>query len=190
MIDVSKLSNLITSEYSNCDKFKAFLEVLLNMIKNNSILNHRMSVMMNLETATGEVLDMIGSIVGFPRRLNFQPINGSAILDDDRYRFLLKARIIKNTWDGTISGFYDYWETFFPNNPVSIIDRQNMTAQIVVFGVFDSFYKELIQNNYIIPKPAGVRYEYAFVEDVTFAFDRNTDLLKGWDLGQWYNWEE
>ena len=190
MIDIQALSNLITSEYSNCPKFKGLLQILLGLVKNVATLNHNMSTLLDLNKASGVILDMIGSIVGVSRQVDFQPTNASSIMDDDHYKVLIKAKIIKNQWDGTIEGLYDMWSILFPDNPVFIIDGQNMTAQVAIFGLSDTLYQELITHEYIIPRSSGVKYFYGFVDDITFAFDLDTNLLKGWDLGKWLNLEE
>lgn len=190
MIDTNNLINLITSEYKDCSKFNSLLQVLLGLVKNLSTLHHQMSTIMNIEIASGKTLDMIGDIVGVPRQVNFQPSTSSAILDDNHYRMVIKAKIIKNQWDGTLGGLYGLWGRLFPENPIFIIDGQNMTAQVAIFGFSDTLYQELVTHEYIIPRPSGVKYFYGFIDDVTFSFDLNTDLLKGWDLGKWLNLEE
>lgn len=190
MINVSNLLNLITSEYTECVKFKSLLQMVLQLVQNVANLNHEMSTFLNLDTAEGKTLDMIGSIVGIPRQVDFQPSEDSSILTDEYYRVIIKAKIIKNQWDGTIEGLYNLWGKLFPDNPIFIIDGQNMTAQVAIFGFSNTLYQELITHEYIIPRPSGVKYFYGFVEDVTFAFDLNTEYLKGWDLGKWLNLEE
>ena len=191
MTDIISLNKLITSEYGESVKFNQVLNTLLTLVQNVSNVNHQMSILMNIETATGKTLDLIGGILGQPRQVNFQPSTASSILNDDYYRMILKAKIVKNQWDGTKEQFYNLSRTLFPDNPIIIFDNQNMTANILIFGLEDTLSHELITHGYIIPKPAGVKYIYGFLDDtVYFGFDLNTDLIKGWDLGNWVNWEE
>lgn len=191
MIDVDNLTKLITSEYVNSPKFTRMVSLMVGLVKNVADLHHAISIMMNLDTASGKTLDLIGDILGLPRQVNFQPSVSSAILNDDYYRIILKAKVIKNQWDGTKEHFYEIWRVLFPNNPIFMVDNQNMTANILVLGLEDTLSHELITHGYIVPKPAGVKYLYGFLSDPPyFAFNTDNDLMKGWDLGNWVNWEE
>ena len=191
MYNIEEYLNLITSEHRDKPKFQAFVRLLLTPIINLQILNHEMMSILNLNTSKGDQLDKIGDILGLPRQVNFQPTGGiSSILNDDYYRLILKAKVAKNQWDGTKQGLYDLWKNLFPENPVLIVDRQNMTATVVVVGLTDSLSRELILNGYIVPKPVGVRYEYGFTDRPIYAQDLDTNWLKGFDEGYWLNFSE
>lgn len=186
MIDIQKLKDLVTSEYSEKPNFMSLLSLLLTPVQNVADLNHNMSIMMDVNTATGKTLDLIGQIVGVSRQLNFQPSGGiSSLLDDDYYRIVIKAKIAKNQWDGTKEGLYTIWENLFPSNPVLIVDGQNMTCSVVVVGLNDSLSRELILADYIVPRPAGVKYNFGFTDNPIYSQDLDTDYLKGFDLGYW-----
>lgn len=187
-VSLSDYQSLITSEHQNKPKFMAMLRAFVEPIINVSRVNHNMSTLMNLDTASGSILDLIGRMIGVSRQLDFTPASGdSPVLNDDYYRLILKAKIAKNQWKGTKKDFYTIWRILFPDNPIFFIDNQNMTAQVIIVGLEDELSQELITHGYIVPKPAGVRYIYGFLSDTTFAFDLNTDLMKGWDLGSWLN---
>lgn len=191
MYEVETYINMVTSEHRERPKYQAFLRLLLTPIINLQILNHEMMSMLNLNTARGDQLDKIGNILGLPRQVNFQPTGGiSSILDDDYYRLILKAKVAKNQWDGTKQGLYDMWKNLFPENPVLIVDRQNMTATVAVIGLTDQLSRDLITHGYIIPKPVGVLYEYGFTTRPIYSQDLNTEWLKGFDEGYWLDFEE
>lgn len=185
MISIDSLKNLVTSEHSDKLNYMNFISAMLSPLKNVSNLNHSMSTYLNIETVEGKGLDLIGEILGVSRQLRFQPSENSAILDDDYYRIILKAKIAKNQWRGTKQGLYTLWENLFPKNPVLIVDNQNMTCQVVVIGLNDQLSRELIINDYIVPRPAGVRYDYGFTEQPIYAQDMDTQYLKGLDEGYW-----
>ncbi len=68
----------------------------------------------DLDTATGNQLDIIGIILGRSRQLYFQPPdNFSAILDDNAYRTLLRAKIVWNQWKGSIPELYTLWDIVY-----------------------------------------------------------------------------
>ena len=191
MYDIETYVNMITSEHRDKPKFQALVRLLLTPIVNLQILNHEMMTMLNLDTSHGDQLDKIGAILGLPRQVNFQPTDGSSsILNDDYYRLILKAKVAKNQWDGTKKGLYDLWKVLFPENPILIVDRQNMTATVAVVGLVDQLSRDLIVHGYIVPKPVGVLYEYGFTTDPIYSQDLDTDWLKGFDEGYWLDFEE
>lgn len=191
MINVEDLVKLATSEYVDRPKYISTIQSLLLPLENLMKLNHNMSTMLNLNTAKGVSLDLIGQILGVSRQVNFQPTdpNDSPILNDDYYRLVLRAKIAKNQWDGTKENLFSIWDVLFPENPILLVDHQNMTVTVAIVGMTDQLSKDLIANGYIIPKPAGVKYDYGFtlVENPIYAQDSNTDYLKGFDEGYWLN---
>lgn len=191
MYDVNTYLGLITSEHRDKIKYQAFVRLILTPIVNLQKLNHEMASLINLDTATGKQLDLIGEILALPRQVNFQPTDGSSsILDDDYYRLILKAQVAKNQWDGTKEGLQNLWVSLFPENPLLLVDRQNMTATVAVIGLVDQLSRDLIVNGYIVPKPVGVLYDYGFTTQPIYSQDLNTEWLKGFDEGYWLDFEE
>lgn len=179
---------LLTSQYSDKNKILRFLSLWLTPIQNIKECANSMYEAFDLNKAVGKQLDMIGEILVLPRTVNFQPSGGiSPVLDDDHYRLILKAKVAKNQWKGTIKGLQDIWEVLFPNNPVLIVDGQNMTCSVVVIGLNSSLERELITHDYIVPRPEGVKYIFGYTTDPLYAQDMNTDWLKGFDEGYWLN---
>ena len=82
------------------------------------------------------------------------------------------------------------WKNLFPENPVLIVDRQNMTVTVAVVGLVDQLSRDLISHGYIVPKPVGVRYEYGFTTNPIYSQDLDTDWLKGFDEGYWLDFSE
>lgn len=163
----------------------------------------------------GDQLDIIGEWVGISRRVNvpipgvyfewdsatyengwdygtWQPTGGDTEvteLPDDAYLTLIKAKIASNNWDGTINGAYEIWDSLFSTIEIFIFDKQDMSFDIGIFGgVIDSLTLALITGGYIQLRPEGVKINNYFVSidsDPVFAWDLDTDLLKGWDEGKW-----
>jgi hypothetical protein len=121
--------------------------------------------------------------------LDFQPSGGaSPTLDDDTYRFVLKAKIAQNQWDGTIPQLYEIWNNVFPLVPIRIKDNQDMSFDVLfVSPSFTNLEKELITNGYIIPKPQSVLVSYSFNGTFSFrtaplgagSYVAETDILAG-----------
>ena len=167
---------LLTSEYKTRPKLTAWLLWLLSegLTYRNTIQEFLDAF--QLDTAVGAQLDVIGRIIGVNRLLSFYPIGGeSPVMDDDTYRLVIKAAIVRNYWKGTLDELYEAWEVLFPEVTIQIQDNQDMTFNVVIVGAFTSLMRELIVNGYIVPKPEGVRINIMTITDTTglplFAYD-------------------
>ena len=108
------------------------------------------------------------------------------LLDDEVFRLMIKARIIQNTWKGTIGELYDLWDAFMgANKKLSIEDLQDMSYNIVLQGDYTQLEEELIIHAYVIPKPEGVRINVlTFVSTdglPLFSYDYNTMRYSGYE---------
>jgi hypothetical protein len=178
--------NLTTSEYRDKANHIAWLTALLRYLDDFSQVLEQFDSAFDLDYAQGVQLDTLGVIIGQSRVMNFQPSNGvSPILDDDTYRLLLKARIGYNQWDGTADGLQPVWQNLFPGGNIVVIDNQNMSATILMTGSFSSIIQDLIAHGLIVPRPAGVLYNYDFGVLPVFGFDRNDQFIAGFDTGHW-----
>lgn len=169
----------------------------------------------DLNQAVGVQLDKIGELLQLSRRLKFQPGGGlNANLSDDRYRLALKAKILLNIWKGTKQEIYDFWRQYLPQYPILIGDGQDMSMTVLIIGMpndtedaiffgydtntatikgydqsywegFDGVLRGMVKNHYFLPKPAGVKVNYAFTDTAAFAYDFESDYLKGYDAGSW-----
>jgi hypothetical protein len=138
----------------------------------------------DIDNASGNQLDVIGELLGVSRTVPFQPSGGiSPVLDDDTYRTLLYATQAKNNWDGKTASLYPIWKFIFPNASLSIIDHQNMTADIVFSGNLSSIEQELILNGLIVPRPETVLYNPSATSSIIFGFDLNNATISGFDIG-------
>lgn len=181
MADIERYLKLITSEHSVKPNFMAFLTSALEKVD----IAVDFDSAFDIDSAVGIQLDILGIIIGLNRRLSFQPSDGSSsILSDYNYRSLLKAKIIMNQWNGELGTLADALESWNPSLNFVIKDNQNMTVDVLVLGTSD-LQKELILNGYVVPKPAGVTFNYSISETTVFAYDSNTLTLAGYDTGSW-----
>jgi hypothetical protein len=178
--------NLLTSQYGEAEPFQRWLQAVLNIA--NDISNCLLSIgpAFDLNYAVGVQLDTLGTIVGVSRTVPFQPTGGvSPILDDTTYRLLIKATIANNQWDGKVGSLYPIWNNLFPGGHITIIDNQNMTADIILTGSFTSIIQDLITNDMIVPRPETVAYTYIVGDLPLFGFDLNNGFIAGFDTGKW-----
>ena len=165
MIDITTYLNRITSQHKTKPNYMALLEARLEPFIDLARCLESFDAAFDLETAVGIQLDINGQFIGLSRLLTFQPDGGiSPLLRDDMYRILLKAKISKNNWDGTATGMYKLWETLFPEYTILIRDNQDMTMTVYTDMSTPFLLAQLIQHEYIIPKPMGVRFNYIFLE--------------------------
>lgn len=108
----------------------------------------------------------------------------SAILGDDDYRVLLKAKILQNQWDGQADSLWDPWQLLFPGGQIFVTDNQNMTCTIFLVGLFSTVVQQMITNGLIVPKPEAVQYTYTFATTPIFGFGNvNPTLVAGFGTG-------
>lgn len=179
--------NLITSEHIVRPKFMSVLETYLTPLAHTLDVFDQWDELFDLDTAQGSQLDIIGEIVGANRILPFQPSDGtSSVMNDDDYRFYIKAKILQNHWDGTRLGLEEIWISSFPDAPLQIEDHADMSVTITAtfLGVSD-LQLEMVENGLIFPRPAGVLYNYTIIKLPAFAYDQDTEVYKGYDEGTW-----
>lgn len=161
---IDKYLNNITSQHRDKPKFIGWLSSNLTIIDGIYNALKTMDEKFDIDNAIGNQLDVLGTIIGRERTLDFQPLNGyDPVLDDETYRVLLKAKIAMNNWDGTIPQMYTIWNDIFGlDNDLSLQlqDNQDMSFNAYVTGYVDQIQQDLIQHGYIIPKPEGVRVNY------------------------------
>jgi len=173
-----------TSQYQGATNFKQWLTVTLNVLDDLIQSLASFPSGFDLDSATGPRLDTLGAIIGQSRTVTFQPSNGvSPVLDDATYRLLLKARIAQNQWDGRMDSLQSIWQTLFPGGRLTIQDSQNMTATVIVSGVLTSIVEDLIVQGLIVPRPAGVLFNFSFGQLPLLGTDQQNSYIAGLDLG-------
>lgn len=207
--------DLITSAFKGKPKFTGVVTAgVAGPVRIQDLLNS-MIPLFDLDIARGQQLDVIGIWVGVSRNVavpiegvyfswegsdytvgwdfgTWQPSNqpvSVTSLPDDAYRTLIRAKIAANHWDGTTNGAYAIWDAIFPDITILIQDNQNMTYDLaVVGGIIDSLTLALITGGYIPLKPEAIRVAAYYVSIDTnpaFAWDVESELLKGWGEGSW-----
>lgn len=176
-----------------------------------------MNSLYDVDVAVGAQLDVVGQWVGVNRRLQ-QPITGVYFafdtaglgwdqgvwkgpndpttglvsLPDDHYRLVIYARILNNSWNGSLSQAYQIAEVLFTplGYQVFFQDPGDLTMQMGIVGVTipDALTLALFTQGDLNLRPAGVLItDYFYQQSLgpLFAFDLNTSTFAGFDVGSW-----
>lgn len=172
---------------------------------------------LNIDTATGYALDLVGRHVGVSRvlptaiakeyfgwleddrSLSFgigefyrygDSLSSSVVLNDSDYRFFIRARITKNYQTGTIENIVKSIQ-FVVGNHSNVIDIQNMTMNIIVNSdKLNSLTLYAISKMDILVRPVGVMYEYTvLVNNKPFGFAHDNGSY-GFSIGKFVRLQE
>lgn len=139
----------------------------------------------DIDSAEGEVLNVIGRIVVAPRSflgavdMNpgfFDLTDGSEFgdedamfsalsidqdgkLSDELYRLVIKAKIVKNNGDATIENILDGMNFLLPDAEVlRVTDGEDMSFSIEFYGEISDLERFALLNAGLIPKPQAVQF--------------------------------
>lgn len=85
----------------------------------------------------------------------------SATLADPEYRLLLRAKILQNDWDGSVAEFEAAVADVIAM-PTTIIDPGTNVVLILPSGAVDPVLSQLLTSYDLLPRAAGVRYQFVF----------------------------
>jgi hypothetical protein len=164
--DPSYYTSRITSQHIDKPKFFATVLTVVQGLVDEQTTLLSLPGLYDLDNAVGVQLDAVGLWV-FGRagsRYVDVPFGSGNLtaLDDAHYRTLLRARIISNEWDGTVSDAYRAWSVLFQGTglQVAIQDYQNMTMGIGLLGPSDAETQALFLAGLLELKPSGVAVTY------------------------------
>lgn len=164
---------------------------------------------LNIDKARGYALDLVGYHVGVNRSLaSFIPrkffgfaktgqlgfnegkfyrygesTGESTRLGDEDFRFMIKAKILKNYQFGTIEDITNSISFLFGRD-ARIIDNYDMTmTAIIPSTVMTPFKKYAIENLDILVRPVGVMYKYVIIEPAKYFGFYEDRYASGFDEG-------
>lgn len=124
--------------------------------------------------------DKFLSVVAYPFKNKFEIPYTTGELNDNDYRWFIKAKIVKNyvkakmiDVDDRLS-LQDAIDNLFENKAY-VVDNQDMTMTIYINNNFNFDMIQYIKQLDLIPRPQGVEYEtvISYVEGSTFGFGVN-----------------
>tara|TARA_B100001057_G_scaffold71365_2_gene65575 strand:- start:7468 stop:8211 length:744 start_codon:yes stop_codon:yes gene_type:complete len=102
-------------------------------------------------------------------RSSAKSIKDDSGLSDEYYRHLLRAKVSKNNSEATYDGIISAVKFIAPGaDIVEIIDSEDMTFGIRIYGKISGVERNILNQKGIIPEPQGVKYNgYAEIFDLT-----------------------
>lgn len=159
--------SLVPSQNRKQPKYMSFFRAVIGQPVDGMTLLEAFDRAFSLEDAVGVQLDAVGALVQADRVLPFSPAASSRVLSDEDYRLLIRARIAQNVWNGTVESITSMFSVIFPEFGISLEDRQNMTINVVLRGMFTELQIEMINAGLLITRPAGVKMTYEIPETIT-----------------------
>jgi len=214
-VTVDQYTGLIPSENQGQPNFTATIALICQAFVDNQNVINSLPALFDVNTAVGVQLDAVGLWVGVSRYVAIPsgvfftwgvlglawsqavwhepgtPTDSVAVLGDSDYRVLIKARIIANSWNGTIAGAYPALNELFngsatPNTVITLVDNLNMTMTITISGQSPGpILTAIIENGELGLKPVGVAI---IVDDQTTSLVDDGGVLvllneTGWQIG-------
>lgn len=179
------VSSRIYAQYRNKSKAVRWYEIVKTLATGIASAADYMRVSYDINSATGEQLDILGRIVVVPRdylgyvALNpglfsepdgaeFGDVNAmfSALsidqdsqMSDDFYRLVIKSKIIKNNSGATIEDVLRNINFLLPNAKVlRVVDNEDMSFSVEFYGNITELERWALLNANLIPKPQGVKF--------------------------------
>lgn len=164
---------------------------------------------LNIDKATGYALDLVGYHVGASRSLSSfiprkffgfantgqlgfnegkfyrygAPTGESTRLGDEDFRFMIKAKILKNYQIGAIEDITNSISFLF-GREARVIDNHDMTMTAIIPSVtMTPFKKYAIENLDILVRPVGVMYKYVIIEPEKYFGFYEDRYASGFDEG-------
>lgn len=188
--------NLIIYQYQDKTKFIAEVNTLLNKLEEVKNQSENLLNAFDVDIAIGNQLDIIGRIVGMPRRINeaipkvyfgfndenpnavgfgqaaFYEIGNSAYqsldLNDSDYRFFIKLKIESNFMKNNIHEINKVVTKIFGGDSY-IIDNKDMTFDFYAYENVESRLVKYAKILDLLPRPQVIEYNklYKYYEDTT-----------------------
>lgn len=172
MADTGQYLKRFTHYYRDNDKRLAMTRLLLQPFIDLQNVMDEYCKKLDVKTADGIYLDLIGKILGYSRNLTFNPTSTTrTILNDHEYRKLLQARQYIGRWDGTTKGFEELWsKSDISYTQVYGIDNNDMTVTYGVMGTTNPLESEVMTRPGYFPHTAGVKMTVHLIPMTVFGF--------------------
>lgn len=188
-MSLTNYPSLITSEHADKPNFVAIVTLLCSGSVDTQAAVQAMPGLYDVDAAVGDQLDACGVWVALPRTVAV-PTLGTVTLSDTDYRILIRARILRNHWDGGMSSLQGILAVIFPGSiTMFAVDNQDMSMDIYIAGGTPTATQlALLKGGLLVPKPEGVLINFILATTALFGLDFETSLIAGPDVGSFINY--
>lgn len=123
-MDIEDVQEYIQSQYSNSPTMKQILLSLADNINPDADIDVFYQNIMNIDSANGVGLDIWGTIVGAPRKLQLEEDSKEIILNDDMYRNYIKFKMLANISPATLETLNKISYILYNNTSLSVANVQ------------------------------------------------------------------
>lgn len=123
-MDIEDVQEYIQSQYSNSPTIKQILLSLADNINPDADIDVFYQNIMNIDSANGVGLDIWGTIVGAPRKLQLEEDSKEIILNDDMYRNYIKFKMLANISPATLETLNKISYILYNNTSLSVANVQ------------------------------------------------------------------
>lgn len=123
-MDIEDVQEYIQSQYSNSPTIKQILLSLADNINPDADIDVFYQNIMNIDSANGVGLDIWGTIVGAPRKLQLEEDSKEIILNDDMYRNYIKFKMLANISSATLETLNKISYILYNNTSLSVANVQ------------------------------------------------------------------
>lgn len=123
-MDIEDVQEYIQSQYSNSPTMKQILLNLAYNINPDADIDVFYQNIMNIDSANGVGLDIWGTIVGAPRKLQLEEDSKEIILSDDMYKNYIKFKMLANISPATLETLNKISYILYNNTSLSVANIQ------------------------------------------------------------------
>lgn len=193
----------IYAQYRDKPKFVKWLEITRNQGKPIDDVFEKIALSWDIDSAEGELLNIIGIIVGVDRNFinkveldyvqfgqddaefgdsesffSSDSVASDGQMSDGLFRLLIKSKILKNNRSATIEDIIEQMQILIPVDFVKINNQENMTFSIEFSGALSPLQRYALFNENIIQIPQGVLFN-GFTELFDYVEFGDSDRMFG-----------
>lgn len=182
-MSLSLVPDRIYAEYRDKPKFVEWMEITRNLGRPLDRVFEKISLSYDIDNASGELLNIIGRIVGIDRNFinkieldqvqfgeedsefgasdcffSSDSVANDSLMSDGLFRLIIKAKILKNNRDATIEDIIEQMVLLVGVDFLKINNPENMTFSIEFAGNITPLQRYALFNENIIQIPQGVLF--------------------------------
>ena len=171
------LTDNILWQYDNAPNIKSLIESKQNWYNTNNeqFYNNLIDNFLNINNANDWGLSLWGMVLQVPRTYN---LDGEEItLDKERYRTLIKAKLLLIKMNGTVPEILAYLNFLFKaSGRITVTDNLDMTVTYRFNFNLSDLQIAILSTANLLPTPAGVKANILTLDNKVFGFNGSNAL--------------